>query len=204
MRRVALVLAAMGLALLLASGVALAVNKIGTNGPDTLIGTNGSDNLLGRGGNDELFGSTGSDNLLGGLGKDILYGDWGGDKRLAGGPGNDVVFGGDLGPDIISGGPGNDLLEGGPDQETSKDFVSAGDGNDVVVVFSKRASKDKDLVTCGGGFDWVEAGTKDVVAADCERVADRASEFQALGRSIPQSFWEGLPPPFNRLGRAAN
>ena len=36
MRRVVLVLAAMALALLLASGVALAVNKVGTNGPDTL------------------------------------------------------------------------------------------------------------------------------------------------------------------------
>ena len=36
MRRVVLVLAAMALALLLASGVALAVNKVGTSGPDTL------------------------------------------------------------------------------------------------------------------------------------------------------------------------
>jgi hypothetical protein len=35
----ALVLAAMALALLLASGVAMAVNKIGTDGPDTLRGT---------------------------------------------------------------------------------------------------------------------------------------------------------------------
>ena len=40
---------------MLASGVALAVNKVGTNGPDTLRGTNGDDDLLGRGGNDKLF-----------------------------------------------------------------------------------------------------------------------------------------------------
>src|SRR5829696_3465761 len=40
------VLAAMALALLLASGAALALTKIGTNGPDTLRGTNGNDNLL--------------------------------------------------------------------------------------------------------------------------------------------------------------
>jgi len=38
MRRVTLMLAGMALALLLASGVAWAVNKIGTNGPDTLRG----------------------------------------------------------------------------------------------------------------------------------------------------------------------
>jgi hypothetical protein len=42
MRRVALVLGAMALALLLASGVAWAVNKIGTNGPDTLWGPMGT------------------------------------------------------------------------------------------------------------------------------------------------------------------
>jgi Ca2+-binding RTX toxin-like protein len=52
-------------ALLLASGVALAVNKIGTNGPDTLRGTNAADNLDGRGGNDVLYGLGGRDNLLG-------------------------------------------------------------------------------------------------------------------------------------------
>jgi Ca2+-binding RTX toxin-like protein len=56
----------MALTLLAASGVALAVNKIGTNGPDTLRGTNGDDNLSGRGGNDVLFALGGNDDLLGG------------------------------------------------------------------------------------------------------------------------------------------
>jgi Ca2+-binding RTX toxin-like protein len=65
-RRVVLVLAAMALALVLASGVAFAMNKVGTNGPDTLRGTGRADNLSGRGGNDDLFGKGGSDNLLGG------------------------------------------------------------------------------------------------------------------------------------------
>jgi hypothetical protein len=48
MRRGALVLAAMALALVLASGVAWALNRIGTDGPDTLRGTNKADNLLGK------------------------------------------------------------------------------------------------------------------------------------------------------------
>ena len=48
MRRIALVLTVMTFALVLASGVALAVNKVGTDGPDTLRGTNGDDNLLGK------------------------------------------------------------------------------------------------------------------------------------------------------------
>jgi Ca2+-binding RTX toxin-like protein len=59
-------LAAMALTLLVASGVAWAVTKIGTNGPDTLRGTNGSDNLIGKGGNDVLYAWGGEDKLLGG------------------------------------------------------------------------------------------------------------------------------------------
>jgi hypothetical protein len=45
MRRTIVLLATMTLTLLVASGVALAVTKIGTNGPDTLRGTNRADNL---------------------------------------------------------------------------------------------------------------------------------------------------------------
>ena len=48
MRRVILLLTVMAVTLVLASGVALAVNKIGTDGPDTLRGTNEADSLLGR------------------------------------------------------------------------------------------------------------------------------------------------------------
>jgi len=73
----------MALTLLVASGVALAVNKIGTDGPDTLKGTNGDDNLFGKGGDDRLFALGGRDNLLGGLGKDYLFG--GDERRLGGG-----------------------------------------------------------------------------------------------------------------------
>ena len=40
MRRAVLMLALMAATLVVASGVALAVNKVGTNGPDTLRGTN--------------------------------------------------------------------------------------------------------------------------------------------------------------------
>ncbi len=45
MRRTIVLLATMALTLLVASGVALAVTKVGTNGPDTLRGTNRADNL---------------------------------------------------------------------------------------------------------------------------------------------------------------
>ena len=54
----------------------------------------------------------------------------------------------------------------------------------------------KDVVVCGGGLDWVFADRKDMVTPNCEKVADRGSEFEQFGASIPQSFWDGLPPPF--------
>ena len=196
MRRAILIVATMALTLLVASGVALAVNKIGTNGPDTLRGTNGADNLLGKGGNDKLYALRGRDNLLGGSGKDLVLGGnarraMGGDKNLAGGPGNDVVFGG-LGSDDILGETGNDFVQDANAlREFSTDRLSTGDGNDVVGIFNDPAFRD--VVTCGSGFDRVFADKKDTIAPDCERVADEGSEFERLGNSIPESFWEGLP-----------
>jgi Ca2+-binding RTX toxin-like protein len=202
MRRTIPLLATMVLTLLLASGVAWAVNKIGTDGPDTLRGTNGDDNLIGRGGNDRLFALDGRDNLLGGPGKD-----WvdthprefrTGDKNLQGGPGNDIVFGG-RGSDNVLGDEGNDLLADGPPREFSLDKVSGGDGTDVLLVDNAPAAKD--IATCGGGFDRILADRKDLVAPDCERVrivhgsseevSQQREEFFA---SIPQSFFEGLQP----------
>jgi len=72
MRRTILLLATIALTVLVASGVALAVTKIGGPGPDTLRGTNGADTLIGKGGNDILFALAGKDTLIGGPGKDIV------------------------------------------------------------------------------------------------------------------------------------
>jgi Ca2+-binding RTX toxin-like protein len=101
MRRIILLFMAMAMTLVVASGVALAANKIGTDGRDTLWGTNGADNLFGLGGNDKLYALRGSDNLLGGPGSDFVVGGTregglgteypvGGNKTLFGGRGNDT------------------------------------------------------------------------------------------------------------------
>jgi Ca2+-binding RTX toxin-like protein len=206
MRRLIFVLAVMAVTLVVAGGVALAVNKIGTDGPDTLRGTNGDDNLIGKGSNDRLFSLNGRDTLLGGPGKD-----WvdthptealRGDKNLLGGPGNDIVIGG-WGSDKVVGEEGNDLLPDGPERDVALDIVSGGTGTDVIFVASLRLKATaEDIVTCGSGFDRVHADTKDVVAPDCEKVVlfrggsaseyfDQADEFAA---EVPPSFWEGLQP----------
>jgi hypothetical protein len=203
MRRTIVLLATVALTVLVAGGVALAVAKIGTQGRDFLKGTAGADNLIGQGETDLIFGLGGNDHLFGGSAKDFVIGgtytnsrgprSLGGNKNVAGGDGNDVVWGG-KGPDKVVGGEGNDLLYGGEYDRPVKDTLSGGGGNDVFDVYNDPAGKD--IVRCGGGFDWVFADRKDMVAPDCEKVADRVSEFDQVGNSIPQSFWAGLPPPF--------
>ena len=198
MRRLILLLTLMAATLVVASGLAWAVNKVGTNGPDTLRGTNQDDNLLGKGGNDILFGLGGRDNLLGGPGKDIVLGGnerglSGGDKNLVGGSGNDTVIGG-RGSDNILGQEGNDLVADGPDREFATDKLSAGGGNDVVAVVNRPAFED--IVTCGGGFDRVIADREDVLAPDCERVFFGLGSEDEFIASIPQSFFEGQHPEF--------
>ncbi len=201
MRRTVLLVAVMAACLVMASGVALAVDRVGTNGPDTLRGTDGDDNLSGLRGDDTLLGKVGSDNLSGGPGKDVLFGGderspGAGDKNLDGGGGNDVVLAG-RGSDNASGGDGNDLLIDGNLGESSRDNFSGGSGKDVIVVDNVPAIGD--VVGCGGGFDRVLADRKDTVARDCERVVVvrgsredvRRQEREFFG-SIPESFFAGL------------
>jgi Ca2+-binding RTX toxin-like protein len=213
MRRTVLLLAVVAACLVMASGVALAVNKVGTNGNDVLKGTDGEDNLLGLGGQDDIFGKGGSDNLVGGPGKDnVLGGDerpGGGDKNLDGGPDNDVVFGGkgsdnmaggdgnDMvsgisGADDIAGGNGTDLLFDGEFRGGAKDSLSGGDGDDFLGPLNKPARRD--LVACGDGFDRVLADRKDQIARDCEKVFIGLDSQGAFFGSIPGSFFRGLPP----------
>jgi Ca2+-binding RTX toxin-like protein len=198
MRRTILLLATMTLTLLVASGVALAVTKIGGPGPDTLRGTNGADNLIGNGGNDILLGLAGNDQLLGGPGKDIVNGGtlaepFGGKKNLVGGRGNDAVQGG-LGSDNVVGGDGNDWVVAGEVANPVKDTLSGGDGNDVVAVINDPAGKD--VVACGRGFDRVLADRADLIAPDCEKVFRGFGSLDSFFESIPESFFEGLHPKF--------
>jgi len=174
----------MTLTLLVASGVALAVTKIGTNGPDTLRATNGADNLLGNGANDVLFAPGGTDNLLGG--KDWTLGGnerrpQGGDKTLVGGAGDDGVQGG-LGSDTLLGGSGDDFDRHG---DNGSDRLVGGEGRDSIdgargsdrmlgqgggdLFFDGPFEESsKDSVLSGGGGDIVVAdhvpAAKDVVS----------------------------------------
>ena len=201
MRRTILLLATMALTLLVASGVAWAVTKIGTNGPNTLRGTNADDNLLGLGGNDRIFGLAGTDNLLGGPGNDFVCGGKScteesgyssGNKNLEGGPGNDHVHGGKDSDNIV-GGRGNDyVFEGAEPGVAMPDDLFAGVGNDAVWVLNWDP-RGKDVLSCGSGFDRVLADRKDVIAPDCERVFFGRRHLDEFFEDIPESFWDALP-----------
>jgi hypothetical protein len=107
MRRTVLLLASMALAVLLASGVALALKEInckdggfckGTPKRDLMKGGGRFDNIQGRGNDDVLKGFGGSDYLFGQPGDDRLIGGPNGDL-LIGGAGDDALDGGDGGND---------------------------------------------------------------------------------------------------------
>jgi serralysin len=138
-----LLVASMALTVLLASGVALAMNTIqcktkqgvrtfcyGTKERDRMLGTDGKNFMFGKGrgdilkgfdGNDILEGDQGNDELYGGLSQDELQGNLGddtlngfdGNDILEGDGGNDGLYGGS-GIDDLIGGLGNDVLEAGP------------------------------------------------------------------------------------------
>jgi Ca2+-binding RTX toxin-like protein len=210
MRRVAFLLAGMAAMLVLASKVALAVNRVGTNGPDTLRGTNKDDNLVGKGGQDDLFGLDGSDNLQGEKNRDNLLGGdksapgfapKGGDKNLVGGPNNNLIFGG-KGSDNIINNKNNNLLFECCLREFSKDTLSDGSGNDVINVSHRPAFQN--VVVCGRGFDQILTNKKNTITHNYKKMVVVRGSREAVLRqvdeffeSVPDSFFQGLPPnPF--------
>ena len=160
MRRTVVLLATMVLTLLVASGVALAVAKIGTDGPDTLRGTKGSDVLSGRGGTDWIEGRGGSDVIRGGPGDENPL-----TSRAIG------ILDGGPGADVISGGPGvDDLIDGPwPGGDSAVDVLEGGDGSDFLDAENRPAARD--IVSCGAGRDGAWVDRKDIVSDDCERTS---------------------------------
>jgi Ca2+-binding RTX toxin-like protein len=96
MRRVTHLLIAIGIVLVVASGVALATSMTGTNKSETLTGTTGNDQIAG-GGKDDIINAK--------AGKDELYGDQG-DDTLNGGADNDFL-------NSVDNVAGNDDVDGG-------------------------------------------------------------------------------------------
>jgi hypothetical protein len=115
MKRAILLLAAMAVALGLASGIALAATIVGTDNNETLIGTRYADYIRANGGADVVRGRGGPDQLYGNGGQDRIYGGFGKGDRLHGGGGDDRLFSTDIFSqsgayrDVVDCGPGDDF-----------------------------------------------------------------------------------------------
>jgi Ca2+-binding RTX toxin-like protein len=121
MRRTVLLLAVMALAVVAASGVALANNIEGDGANNRLVGTNGKDTISGAGGDDSIFGRGGDDRLYGDSGRD----------RVSGGADPDDVFGG-KGADDLFGNGADDYMNSSDNR--GGDFVDCGPGFDSAVI----------------------------------------------------------------------
>jgi Ca2+-binding RTX toxin-like protein len=71
-RRMAILVAVVGLVVMASAGTALAVAKGGDAGPNRLVGTAENDTLKGRSGADTIVGKGDSDRLYGGRGADHI------------------------------------------------------------------------------------------------------------------------------------
>jgi Ca2+-binding RTX toxin-like protein len=131
MRRAAIVLAAIALAMVVGGGVAVAATIrcdggrcSGTNRPDSIFGTNRHDAIFAKAGGDFVNGRGRADDLNGEDGDDEVLGGWG-DDWVKGGRHDDVVEGG-LGNDRITGGPGDNLILAA---DGMRDLIVCGDNS---------------------------------------------------------------------------
>ena len=98
MRRTALLLAVMAVALVVVSGVALAKTFVGTENGEKIVGTKFNDHINGLGGDDVLLGYAGPDKIRGGDDNDQQYG----------GRGNDIIYSEGGFRDLVNCGRGTD------------------------------------------------------------------------------------------------
>ena len=103
-RKLAVLLAVMGVMVLMFAGAALAVVKDGGGGADRLVGTAENDILRGHGGADQIVGLGDSDRLLGGFGNDFINSRESGraeDDFVDCGPGRDTALTDNTTEDIL-------------------------------------------------------------------------------------------------------
>lgn len=166
MKRLLIALTVMGTALVLASGVALALNTIDCpNRPDgSCVGTDRADSMNGRAVADEMHGHPGGDTLRGQSGPDRLFGDIGNDT-IYGQRGNDFLGGGP-GADYLDGRSGNDTLNGGRDGDPDEFYCGPGTDSATVEIGDLVQTQNGDLVPVVAGT--IEADLEAITT--CEQI----------------------------------
>ena len=173
MRRAAMFLGVVGLAITLGGGTAQALDVTcqpgvlqceGSQFADTITGLDQGETILGRGAGDAVDGGRGNDTIHGDTPAEP---DLDGADQLRGGPGDDWLTGYGR-SDLLSGGDGNDTIDArdSADQPRPKgrDTVKGGAGNDLIHAVDGL----KDVIDCGTGRDEVtyDAGLDTVTGCE--------------------------------------
>jgi hypothetical protein len=138
MKKTIVLLATLGLAVLLASGLALAApkGKVDATLPRTIICEEGTSSCQGTSGPDTIYGTKSSDVIIPYAGDDTVYA-YGGNDEVRHSFGDDIIEGG-LGADTLRGGFGHDTIFGNTPQTPFPPDVVAADTPD----------KAPDLIDC--------------------------------------------------------
>ena len=212
-----MILSSMALvAVLFASGVALAKDIsckkgrpscFGTDRADTIIGTNADNNMFGLAGADVMRGKGGADYVRGDRGPDETRGGAGADTSVWGGSFDDGGNFNDRSDDTVYGGGGADTLLGGF-ARSGVDHLYGDGGDDTINAAQRNSGMDttvtKEVIDCGPGRDTVyyDEGRDDV--KDCEiknrgttvsgRMAAQAiNEDGVAGNAVPLPSPTGTP-----------
>lgn len=140
---------------MLASGVALAANFVGTDRKDTIDATDTADIIIGKWGDDTI-------NAKGG--NDYIYGDYNYDNRNFDNPrsNHDTIDAG-AGADYIDGGNQADDITAGPLLEVDQDMLEV----DQDTVFGQHGNDQIDTANYPASLDYVFCGTEtDYAMAD--------------------------------------
>jgi hypothetical protein len=199
-RRLSILLAVMGVALVAIAGVAIADTVdcfpdrwcIGTDGPDTLDGTSSYDQMNALQGNDVLYGherydfmtgdayeahdtsTDGNDRIGGGQSGDEMYG-YGGNDKLLGRSGSDYIFAEESseneGEDVVRGEEGNDWILA---RDGAKDTIGCGTGKHDTVFF------DRGIDTVSGSCERKRGGEYSAASTSGATEEVSAKELEAL------------------------
>ena len=167
-RKAMLLIGTMALALVLASGVALAATYIncpvnttnpcngtpqddvifGSDNPQTINALAGNDEVLALLGDDIVYGGDGSDYVDGFPGNDTIYGGPGSDNKVSEGTRTRKGLIGAEDSDTVYGEGGADFIDlATEDTAGSVDKASGGPGNDTIHAFDGN----QDIINCGKG-----------------------------------------------------
>jgi Ca2+-binding RTX toxin-like protein len=167
-------------AVVLATGVALAkdikcrgstVSCIGTSGADNMIGTRADNQMFGEAGNDTMVGRRGADYVRGDEDADTLHGNRGGESLLWGGGFDAGGNYADRRDDVVYGDGGDDFIVGGF-AKSGVDRLYGEKGNDTIDAAQRNSGTDaavtKEIIHCGPGKDTVyyDKGKDDI--KNCE------------------------------------